>query len=223
MGFNKGGSKAKTKIFNIDAGGLRTGKKGRFITAESSPERSGLVQSIAETFPEQAELLSGLRGMVAPGVSALRESRLTSSENARRRAIGNLRENLQRRKVLGSSFAQDALTRSEIEFAQERDRIEAESTLLELDLTQQLAAKEFEAKRSEFNTFLNELNLQADLASGIRQQATSEANANARLNAELNAAAAAGFGELVGTIGGAFLGGPAGASIGSRFFGGGAA
>ena len=220
----KGGSKkARTKIFNIDAGGLRSNRKGRVISVESDPERRGLVESIAETFPEQAQILQGLREMVAPGVSALRETRLRSSEDSRRRAIGNLRENLQRRKVLGSSFAQDALTRGEIEFAQERDRIEAESTLLELDLTQQLAAKEFEAKRSEFNTFLNELNLQVDLASGIRQQATSEANANARLNAELNAAAAAGFGELVGTIGGAFLGGPAGASIGSRFFGGGAA
>lgn len=54
-------------------------------------------------------------------------------ESSRRRAIGNLRDNLQRRRVLGSSFGQDALTRAEAEFGLQEAQIAEQEDLISLD------------------------------------------------------------------------------------------
>lgn len=187
-----GGGNVSNKVANINAGGLRS--RGGRIT--SSPLREGLVGQVAATFPEQARLLGGLRESVRPGFSALRESRLSGLDSDRRRVVGNLRDNLARRRVLGSSFASDAVTRSELDFSREADRVRAESFLQELDMTQQLVEQEFTARRGEFQTRLDELNLQAEIGTQLASGATAQLGANARLKAELASQAAAGAGRF---------------------------
>jgi hypothetical protein len=198
--FSKGAETPKTTVVGVDAGGITAGlnkrasggvfgKKSKAIGVETSAERQGLVGDIAATFPEQAAILGDLRARLAPGISDLRSSRIAALEGNRRRTLGNLRENLSRRKVLGSSFAQDTLARADLEFQRERDRIEAETTLAEIEGTQRLAQAEFAAKRAEFETFLNELNTQLQVGTQLATQATAEFNANARLGAELETAA----------------------------------
>lgn len=203
-GKGSSGATASDSFANINAGGLTSSVTGagdgRTIGLKSSALRSGLVGKIAATFPDQARLLAGLRASVAPGMSALRASRLAELENARRAATGDLRDNLARRRVLGSSFAQDSLTRSDLAFAQQKDAVEAESFLQELQLTQQLTQAEFEARRGEFHTALDELNLQADAATQLAAGATSQLGANARLKADLDAKAAAGAGQFFGQV-----------------------
>lgn len=182
----------------IDAGGLKTSFGSGGVGVSSSRNRRGLVGNLASTFPEQAGEIAGLRGLVAPGVSALRSSRLGEIENARRRSVGNLRENLQRRRVLGSSFGQDAVVRAEKEFAQERERVAAESTLQELEMTHALIGEEFNARRGEFSTFLDEMNLQANLATQIATGATATLGSMAQLEARLAAQEAQSSGAFFG-------------------------
>lgn len=93
--------------------------------------------------------LSGLRGEVAslreqlkPGFGALTRSRVEGLRDNRTRAVGNLREELSRRRVLGSSFAQREVSAMEADFVREEDRIRAESMLQEIDATNQLIAQE---------------------------------------------------------------------------------
>jgi len=201
----------------INAGGLRAKFGSGGVNVTSSAERQGLVSGLARTFPEQAGQIGELREQVTPGFGRLTTSRLQEVENARRGAIGNLRENLQRRRVLGSSFAGDALTRAESQFGQQAEQVAAESFLQELDLSQQLIQQEFTARRGEFTTQLDELNLQADLATKLASGATQTLGANARLKAELDARSQEGagrfFGQTVqpfidklGEFGGNFLG-----------------
>lgn len=192
--FGGSSSKISSPLASLNAGGL-SGSGGR-ITA--SPERQGLVSSKASTFGPQADLLKSLRESVAPGFSALRKARLAEVEGARTRSIGNLRDNLQRRRVLGSSFGQDAILRGEAEFAKEAERVQAESFLQELELTQQLTQQEFETRRGEYQTFLDELNLQAEVGTQLASGATAQLGANARLKAELDAKSAAGAGKFFG-------------------------
>lgn len=177
----------------INAGGLSGGSK-----IKASPERMGLVNNLAATFGPQADILKGLRQSVAPGFSALRSSRLAEVEGARTRAMGNLRENLARRRVLGSSFGEDAVLRGEAEFAKEKDRIQAETFLQEIEATQQLTQQEFEARRGEFQTVLDEFNLEAGIATQLTTAATQQLGANARIKAQLDASAAAGMGKFFG-------------------------
>lgn len=205
FGGEKGEAQSGLSTFQpagFSAGGLTTGfdpATGR-ITLTPSAERLGYVRGVSEGFNAEADLFGGLRSRVAPGVSDLRRARLEEIENARVQAIGNLRENLSRRRVLGSSFGQDAATRAEAEFAGARERVSAESFLQELEMSNQLIQQEFASRRASFQTGLDELNLQADLAAKLSGAATQQLGANARALAELNAKEAAGSGKFFGEI-----------------------
>lgn len=217
-----GGSSGKSFTpTGISAGGLESSFDGSGrIQVGSNAERMGLVRGLQENFGGLSGQLGLLRQSVAPGMSDLRKSRLGEIENARTAAVGNLRENLARRRVLGSSFGQDAITRAESEFAGQRDRVAAESFLQELELTNQLVTQEYDAGRRVFQTGLDELNLQADIGLKLAGAATQQLGAMARTEAELNAKEAAGagkfFGEIMGPV--AKAGGNA---FGSLFSGGG--
>lgn len=204
----------------INAGGLSTSLSGGNLNLAASPERLGFVGNVANTFGDLAGQIAGLRGMVAPGVSQLRASRLAEIEGARSRAIGDLRENLQRRRVLGSSFGQDAITRAESEFAGAREKVAAESTLMELEASNNLINQQFNAQRQQFQTFLDELNLEAGIAAGLAGKATETMSANARLLSQLNVLEAQNAGKFFGqTFGPAFnaIGSSVGKSLGGFF------
>lgn len=196
-----------------------TFNNGNLSIAPTS-DRLGLIGGLSGNFGNLASELSGLRSRVAPGVGDLsrarlgevdvaREARLGEIENARTAAIGNLRENLQRRRVLGSSFGQDALTRAESEFAQERERVQAatgaerervaaESFLQEFEMTNQLINQQFEAQRLSFQTGLDELNLEAGIAAQLSASASKSMATNAQFLAGLNAKEAEGAGKFFG-------------------------
>lgn len=221
-----GGKGKKTPQVNspppgINAGGLMTTFNGGKVGVTASPERLGLVSNLAGTFGGLADVLGGLRGQVVPGSSALLSSRLAGLENARSQGIGNLRQSLARRRVLGSSFGQDAILRAQSEFAQQEDRIRAESFLQALDAQMKLANAEYTARQGEFQTTLSELNLEAELASKLAGQAAQINQANAAANAKLQAEAQAGAGQFWGGIGGTVGKALGGLNWGSLFSGGG--
>lgn len=103
---------------------------------------------IAGLRPGIAELRTGLRGLnfdlgtlrsqVQPGFGRLTEARVTAIRDAAAESIGNLRDSLARRNVLGSSFANDAFSRTRLAFAQEEEKARAESALQEIQLSTQL-------------------------------------------------------------------------------------
>lgn len=185
---------------NINAGGLASTMKNGQLTITPSAERLGFVGNIANSFGQLGGELGALRQRVAPGISELRASRLAEIEDARNRAIGDLRENLARRRVLGSSFGQDTISRAESEFAGQRERVAAESTLAELEMTNNLINQQFNAQRSQFQTGLDELNLEASVASSLAGKATDTMAANARMLAQLNALEAQGAGKFFGQV-----------------------
>ena len=184
----------------INAGGLSSTFGGGNIGITPSSQRLGFTGGVAATFPEQAATLAKLRESVAPGISGLRSARLKEIDDARRSSIGNLRENLSRRRVLGSSFGQDAISRAEAEFGKERERVAAESFLQEMVMTNNLIQQEFTARRGEFQTFLDELNLEANLAAGLAGKAVDVLGKNAQMESFLNSQSAAGAGKFFGQI-----------------------
>lgn len=182
----------------INAGGLKATFGEGGVTVNSSAERQGLVSGLAGQSGAFANTIAQLRDMVTPGIGGLTKSRLEQIENARLAATGNLRDNLARRRVLGSSFGQDALARAELEFGKEKERVAAESFLQELEATTQLVQQEFTARRDEFQTQLTELNLEATLASTLSTKATDALARNAQVESLLNAQEAEGLGKFFG-------------------------
>lgn len=237
---------------------LRTGVAA--LRAQNAADTTGLLD-------RNARETAAIRDRIAPGMSELRRVRLQEIEDARNRAVGNLRENMQQRRVLGSSFGQDALARAELEFGGAKERAAAESTLAEIEATRALdreafntdaglmarrfgvdaelfnAAQsgdanlflqklegmtglinqEFTARRGQFQVALDDLNLQADIASKLAAGASTQLGAMARLEAELRAKEAAGEGKFFGMLGGKFgdaVGGKAGSWLEGLFKGG---
>lgn len=143
---------------------------------------------------EQAKKLGGLIDRVAPGIGELTQSRLTGLENVRRRTIGDIRENLARRRVLGSSFASDAITRAEREFAQEEAEIRASSFLQELELTNKLTQQQADVLRSTVLTGLEQSNFEAQLAVNFANRTQAVMGQIGQFQAQLAAQAQSGLG-----------------------------
>lgn len=219
---SKSGPKVSSAPPGINAGGLSSTFDNGTVSLGADANRRGLVGGLADTFGQQADALGGLLPTVAPGMSDLRRARLSEIDASRTAAIGNLRDNLSRRRVLGSSFAQDAAGRTELEFAKERDRVQAETFLQELELTTNLMQQAFTAERGKFQTHLDELNLEANLAAGLAGKATDVLGKNAQTEALLLAQSQQGAGKFFGQ-----LAQPVGESVGKGLkglnFGGGGA
>ncbi len=193
----------------FDAGGIHAQYAGDRFLVGPTAERTAAVGNISNTFGAQADAIGGLRQTVTPGFSQARTAALGQIENARSSSIGNLRENLQRRRVLGSSFGQDAVSRTEAEFAQQKATTEAQSYMAELEATQQLMQQEFTARRGQYQTTLDEMNLEASIAAGLTGKATDVLAKNSQIEAMLDAQAAQGAGKFFGQ-----LAQPVGAAVG---------
>jgi hypothetical protein len=209
---------------NFNAGGLSSSFRRNTLSIKSSAERKGLVSDLASQFGLQAGDLAALRARYAPGYSDLRAAQLASIEGARQSSVSNLRDNLARRKVLGSSFGADAETRANLEFEQQRNSVIADTYLKELEATNKLINEEYAARTNQVNVGLNELNLEANLGSQLIEQANNILSNSAQLRAQisqqgistlgnintaqaqLDAGAQSGAGSLLGMIGGKLLG-----------------
>lgn len=202
--FGGGGGEPSTAGFaptGINAGGLSSTIDGSGrISIGASADRTKAVGDVANTFGQQADALATLIPRVAPGLSDLRSARLGQVENARLNAVGTLRDNLARRRVLGSSFGQDAITRAEAEFSQQKQAAEAESFLQEMEMTTNLLQQEFTARRGQFQTGLDEMNFEASLAAGLAGKATDALAKNAQVDAMLSAQSQAGAGKFFGQL-----------------------
>jgi hypothetical protein len=110
---------------------------------------------------------SNLRGLVRPGFGELTEASVKSIRDAAAESIGNLRESMARRNVLGSSFGEDTISRTRLAFAQEESKVRAEAKIAEITATETLI-------KDELATFAQEMGL-TEFEAGLTQQDISNA------------------------------------------------
>ena len=153
-----------------------------------------------------------------PGFGQVTDARVNTIQNAGKRAESDLRGNLARRRVLGSSFANDDISRTRAEFAQQEANARAQSYLEELDAQTRLIGQRLAAQVDKYNTVsnvvsqafsydraadqtqLDELNKHVDIVTRILGGVMNMAQNNAA--AERNAALQAGqaYGGLASNI-----------------------
>ena len=224
-------------------GGLTGGIGSGTLRITPTTERQGLISSLAASFTQQAgdirgliprageafaqgiEATQGLIGQVRPGFGALTTARVNEIVNRGAAARSDLRANLARRRVLGSSFANDVLGRFDQQLAQDVGEAKAVSFLEELDLTnrligqrlqfkvqdietnRQLLTQAFTAERGADQVQLNELNTILEFGLALLGRAADIDAQNAQLEAQLAASGAgqAGFASGFGGGGGGLL------------------
>lgn len=160
-------------IVTFKGGGLRgtfnkDGDEQGAATITSSPFRRKQVRKLQRGFIREARQLGRLKRGFAKAGGRLRKTIKRQSFDQQRRTVGNLRENLARRRVLGSSFASDAIGRTDAEFAKQRGESLAVAKLKELDVATRLTQAQAVARRNATNVRLNELNLKAQLAANFQ-------------------------------------------------------
>lgn len=195
----------------------KTAKIGVF--GKPTAERTTAVRGMSDALANKASEFGLLRQDVRPGFGRLTASRLAELEDARRRRIGDVGQALSRRRILGSNFARDEISREELTFTKERDRITAESYLQELAASVDLVGKEFDSRAQSFQVLLDELNLESSaalsMATGVQQVYANMKAQAMQLEAESKQQSAGGlnslFGNLLGTatgIGASYLTAP---------------
>jgi len=247
----------------FEFGGLSASPNAQGIfRIASDPSRQGLISSLASSFTQQGadirgllpgltaafgegiSATQGLIGQVKPGFGALTTARVNEIVNRGAKAKSDLRSNLARRRVLGSSFANDVLGRFDQQLAQDVGEAKAVSFLEELDATNKLIGQRlqfktadiesqrdflsqaFTAERGADQVQLDELNTILEFGLALLGRAADIDGQNARLEAQLAASGAtsAGFGSgfSSGSSGSLELGGFIGDFFNKTdFFGGG--
>ncbi len=167
--FEKGSLIGKSSITNAEPffGGL----DGKVIATPSFTFGEGtLSRTSGEFLNEQRRSLADLRANRArfgEGFTESRRARLQEVENARARTVGNLRSQLGRRGILGASFAGDAITRTELDFQQQKDKVAAEIDVQEFAFNLQNLAQESQIAQANLARELKELELSLDFVSNI--------------------------------------------------------
>jgi hypothetical protein len=192
---------------SFSGGGLSATFGNNGYNVAPTADRTNAVNSVASTFGQQAQDIGSLRSQFTPGASALRSSLMGALQNNRTQALGNLRDNLAQRRILGSSFAQDSLARADHEYQQGIKQIQDQTFLQELAAQQQLIQQQYAASRGQFQTHLDELNLEAGLASDLTGKASAALSSAATTQAQLdlknredNQGLASGLGKFLGGI-----------------------
>lgn len=190
---------------NLAAPGFDVRTSKDVLTLTRDRRTQALLDRLGLLSQQRADQVGGLLPKVAPGVSALRRARLEDLGNIRRRTVGDIRENLARRRVLGSSFAQDAVARAELGFTQEADRIRAESFMQELNLTMSLIEQQTRELQSAAARELDQANFElqaaANFANGVNVVASNNAAALAQLEAQSALNAGQFFAPFVNQVG----------------------
>lgn len=105
------------------------------------------------------EDLDTIRGEVRPGFGRLTDAAVDTIRDRSNVAVGNLRQQLGNRRVLGSSFAGDAEGRVRNEFAREETKARSEAIIGEIALTSQILDQESDLLQQEIQNEFSELQL----------------------------------------------------------------
>ena len=205
------------KPYSFNTPGFSGTVNGNTIDLTQNPELTSALTGVTNTANTTNNSLQGLIDRLGPGYNALTDAALKNLENARLKTVGNLQDNLARRRIAGSSFANDTLTRANAEFANQGEQIRAQNTLASLDAANKLIQEQHTNTINAFNTTIKELNLEGTTAAQVASGVSGIMSSNAQLQAQLNAQSEAGTGQLFGTIFGPALSAGASSALGSLF------
>lgn len=188
-----GRSKSEEIIDRFQPVGFRTpGLNATFANDEFNLSRGAEGQSaidaLLRTSRERTSAFRGLRRNVTPGKGELTRTRVEGVRATGERTVGNLREELSKRRVLGSSFAQREVASAEAEVGRQEDVVRAESFLQELALSGNLLKEEFAGSISAIQDVLKQLNIETAIGAQLSQSASAQVNANLIAQGEAQAA-----------------------------------
>jgi hypothetical protein len=167
---------------------------GSFLQRSGSQEQA----EFANRFGRGLRDIDALRSEVRPGFGRFTDAAVRSIRNARRSALGDIRDQLARRRVLGSSFGQDAVARASAEFGLAEDKARAGALLNEIATSSQLLEKESQQIFAGVQRELAELQIAKGMAADFGRMIQAGTQFEQKLEANRIAGQAAFGGALAG-------------------------
>lgn len=123
-----------------------------------SGESQGWMDTLGGGLSQDEAAYAGLLGQIAPGYGLLSQSAEQTLQNAKAKAVGDLQANLAKRRVLGSSFANDQLASVSNQYDQDIQAAKAQALVQELQLTQGVIQDRTNARLATANQALTQIN-----------------------------------------------------------------
>lgn len=105
------------------------------IAMNRTPESQGVMDKLLGGLNTDEQAYSDLLTQIRPGFGRLTNARVGEIKNAATKAVGNLRDQLARRRVAGASFANDQVGSLQAEYDRMTEQAIAESMVEELKMT----------------------------------------------------------------------------------------
>lgn len=183
--------------------GITVDKKGNVLTSRTGYAQS-LIDQLKAAGGDAVGGINALLGDVRPGFGRLTDARVAAIENARQRTTSDLRDSLARRRIAGSSFANDSIARTEAEFGQAEATARAESFLEELDTTAKLLDQRFKVQEDVVTKELEQTNFETEQGAKVMADVRQSMRQTQALMSEIMLARARALAEARGFNAGAF-------------------
>ena len=139
------------------------------------------LSGISDAFMGASNQLGNLKPLVEPGFGRLTEAGVRAVRDARRASMGDLRENLRRRRVLGSRFGADDIARTNAEFAKKENEFRSQAFLQEMDMLKGLINDQSINAAKSFLSNLEQSNFETGIAAQMASGVTSVLSNNAQI------------------------------------------
>ena len=153
---------------NID----NTGNIGMTRTAESQGVMDRLLGGLSTDEAAYGDLLS----QITPGFGRLSNARRDEIERAAQKGVGNLRDQLARRRVAGSSFANDQIGSLRAEYDALKEKSLAESMVQELQMTQDVIGARTNARNATISQAFQNIQFEGNLGGQLMQSVLGNMN-----------------------------------------------
>lgn len=128
-------------------------------------------------------LIGGLRSATAPGFSELRAAQSAIIQSARQKAVGDVSAEFSKRRVLGASFAQQAISNVADTFAEQERLASAETFKQEFDAQVKLIEVDSLLLLQQIKRELDELGIATEFLSTVNQTIEKQAKTQAEIAA----------------------------------------
>lgn len=199
----------KAKLADAGNFNLNFGTPGYGIQVDSSGglvnrtgETQGFIDALKYGLGTDEAGYTNLLSQIAPGFGRLSQAAGQEIENAGRAAVGNLREQLARRRVLGASFANDQMAGLKATYDQMKQKAQAEAMVQELEMTQKVISARTDARNQTIAQALNQIQFEGDIGKTLTLGIMATNTDLAKVQAELSSLAA----QITGNIATAQMG-----------------
>lgn len=165
-------------------------------------------------FPSLLKDVRGLQSEVNPAFGKLTDVGVQALRNQQRASIGNLKDMLARRKLAGSSFAADTISRANAEFGQKEAEFRATTKLQEIDAFNKLLINEQQFIQQQFANEMGLMGFAGNAAISMGKILNDDLLALRKGASDEAAGIGSTLGGIAGAAIGAYFGGPAGAMAG---------